>query len=135
MSAAMNFFHVTPSGRILNRFSKDMDGLCESLPDAFFDALTNAVIVITGIAVCTLATPLYILFILPLSLPYIYLQKHYLSTSRALRRLHAVTRSPIYQLMGETLEGLSTIRAFKVEKVILFFNFCYFYCIEIHYTF
>ena len=37
-------------------------------------------------------------------------------TSRELTRLESTSRSPIYALFGETLDGLSTIRAYKSEK-------------------
>lgn len=35
----MRFFHVNPSGRILNRFSKDMGSIDELLPSACIDVL------------------------------------------------------------------------------------------------
>lgn len=44
---------------------------------------------------------------------YIYIQTYYLSTSRELKRLDSVTRSPIYAHFQETLGGLTTIRAFQ----------------------
>lgn len=37
--APMRFFHVNPSGRILNRFSKDMGAVDEVLPSAVIDVL------------------------------------------------------------------------------------------------
>ncbi|KAG5537419.1 hypothetical protein RHGRI_024745 [Rhododendron griersonianum] len=43
------------------------------------------------------------------------LQFYYRSTSRELRRLDSVSRSPIYASFTETLDGLSTIRSFKSE--------------------
>lgn len=33
----MSFFHANPSGRILNRFSKDMGAVDELLPQAMID--------------------------------------------------------------------------------------------------
>lgn len=33
----MSFFHINPSGRILNRFSKDMGSVDELLPQAMID--------------------------------------------------------------------------------------------------
>jgi ATP-binding cassette subfamily C (CFTR/MRP) protein 1 len=43
--------------------------------------------------------------------------KYYLATSRELKRLDNVSRSPIYTWFSETLAGLSTIRAFRQQSV------------------
>ncbi|KAI9345359.1 P-loop containing nucleoside triphosphate hydrolase protein [Obelidium mucronatum] len=115
MRAPMSFFDSTPTGRILNRFSKDVDVLCDSLPVSFSDAMLEIVIIMTGFAACTIATPLYVFMVLPLSYPYIWLQRRYLGTSRDLRRLHSITRSPIYQLLGESLDGLPTLRSYAMQ--------------------
>jgi len=51
-----------------------------------------------------------------------WLQFFYRSTSRELRRLDSVSRSPIYSSFTETLDGSSTIRAFKSEVNISHFK-------------
>ena len=45
-----------------------------------------------------------------------FLQRVYLQTSRQLRILDLETRSPVYSLFLETLEGLTTIRAFGAKQ-------------------
>ncbi len=47
---------------------------------------------------------------------YNYIQTYYLSTSRELKRLDSVTRSPIYAHFQETLGGVTTIRAYRQEN-------------------
>ena len=51
----------------------------------------------------------------PLGFIYIVYQKYYLRTSRELKRLDSVSRSPIYAHFQESLGGVSTIRAYRQQ--------------------
>ncbi|RIA93900.1 ATP-binding cassette transporter 1 [Glomus cerebriforme] len=109
----MSFFDTTPLGRILNRFSKDIYTIDELLPRIFVGYFRTFFVVISTIFVITYSTPLFIIVIIPMIFMYIYIQTYYLSTSRELKRLDSVTRSPIYAHFQETLGGLTTIRAYQ----------------------
>ncbi|KAG0213036.1 hypothetical protein BGX33_003167 [Mortierella sp. NVP41] len=112
----MAFFDVTPQGRILNRFSSDMGGIDEVLPDSFITFLTSVSNFVGTLLILTVATPA-LLFVLPvMGLIYVLLQKYYIRTSSMLRRLDSVTRSPLYQHFGESLNGLSSIRAMNLKN-------------------
>lgn len=62
------------------------------------------------------SVPLFILVVIPLAFVYKRIQTYYLATSRELKRLDATTKSPIFSNFGETLGGLSTIRAYEQQK-------------------
>ena len=47
----------------------------------------------------------------------------YIRSSRDLKRLETVQRSPLYQLLGETLNGVVTIRAYGDERRFVEDNF------------
>ena len=53
---------------------------------------------------------------------YRYIQKYYLQSSREIKRLDSITRSPIFAQMSETLSGVKTIRAFGLENDFVIVN-------------
>lgn len=72
--------------------------------------------------VIAVSTPAFILFIVPLSYVYLSYQKYYLRTSRELKRLDSITRSPIFAHFQESLGGVSTIRAYDQEQRFILEN-------------
>ncbi|RKO87325.1 ABC transporter type 1, transmembrane domain-containing protein [Blyttiomyces helicus] len=62
-------------------------------------------------------TPLLHLYrgLLPLTLIYYLIAKDYLLTSRDLKRLESVSRSPLFSQFSETLAGVETVRAFGAQ--------------------
>lgn len=61
------------------------------------------------------STPLFVSVIVPLFIIYYLIQRLYIASSRQLRRLVSVSRSPIFTHFGETLTGLQIIRAYGQE--------------------
>eukprot|EP00127_Corallochytrium_limacisporum_P007530 Clim_evm52s253 gene=Clim_evmTU52s253 len=112
LRSPMSFFDTTPVGRIVNRFSKDIYVVDEAIPRTMRSFISTSLRVIGVIAVITYSTPLFIVAIAPLSVVYVVIQRYYVATSRQLQRLDSVSRSPVYAHFGETLGGLSVIRAF-----------------------
>lgn len=113
MRSPVSFFDTTPVGRILNRFSKDQYSIDESLPATLLSAISTLFACLNIVFVIGSVTPWFLVYFLPLSFLYKSYQQYYLHSSRELQRLNNISRSPIYALFGETLNGLSTIRAYK----------------------
>ncbi|XP_041788758.1 ATP-binding cassette subfamily C member 4 [Anopheles merus] len=118
LTAPMRFFDTNPSGRILNRFSKDMGAIDELLPKAMIEAI-QILLVMTGIlTMITIVNPLLLLPLLGAVLLYAIALKLYLRPIQDMKRLEGITRSPVFSHLSATLSGLSTIRASGVQEKI-----------------
>ncbi|KAI9004539.1 multi drug resistance-associated protein MRP [Hyaloraphidium curvatum] len=106
------WFDATPLGRILNRFTSDVNTVDQKLVRTLSSLVTDVLFVLSVIIVDSAATPAVLLFVLPLGYIYYRIGAYYVSSSRELQRLQSVTKSPVYQHFSETLAGISTVRAF-----------------------
>ncbi|XP_033229901.1 multidrug resistance-associated protein 7 isoform X2 [Belonocnema kinseyi] len=113
IKAKSTFFDIQPLGRIINRFSSDTYTVDDSLPFVS-NILFAQFFALLGIVVVTLyGLPWIFLILAPLVPVYHWIQNHYRLTSRELKRLSSSALSPLYAHFNETLQGLSTIRAFR----------------------
>ncbi|XP_050979758.1 ATP-binding cassette sub-family C member 3 isoform X1 [Labeo rohita] len=112
LRAPQAFFEATPSGRVLNRFSKDVDTIDSVIPDNIDIWMRTFWYTVNVLIVCSALTPMFLIVIVPLMLFYWWVQRFYVATSRQLKRLESVSRSPIYSHFSETITGTSVIRAY-----------------------
>ncbi|XP_075210358.1 multidrug resistance-associated protein 1-like [Lycorma delicatula] len=112
----MTFFNITPYGRILNRFSKDVDALDSILPVNLQGFIGIAFMVVGTLIIIGIFLPPFVLFIIPFIAIYFVVQRFYVTISRQLKRLESINRSPIYSHFEESLSGASSIRAYGVQK-------------------
>ncbi|CAI4229206.1 unnamed protein product [Auanema sp. JU1783] len=117
LRSPMSFYDTTPLGRILNRCAKDVEVVDMLLPINFRYLVMCILQVICTLIVIMISTPIFGVVIIPLAIIYYIFLKFYVPTSRQLKRLESVNRSPIYSHFGETVQGAASIRAFgKVEE-------------------
>ncbi|KAF9933077.1 hypothetical protein FBU30_006578 [Linnemannia zychae] len=112
----MAFFDTTPLGRIVNRFSSDIFSIDELLPWSFIQVFICGTTVLGTIVVIGTTTPIFLAIVPPLIILYLIIQAYYIRSSRALKRIDSVSKSPIYQHFSETLSGVTTIRALGANQ-------------------
>jgi len=120
--APISFFDTTPLGRIINRFSKDQDSLDGMLFMAIQGFISSIATTITTIIFMLYAAPIFGIALAPLLILYYFVQKYYISTSREIKRLESLARSPLYANFTETMQGLPTIRAYSEQSRFIKFN-------------
>ncbi|CAM9367006.1 unnamed protein product [Choristocarpus tenellus] len=117
--APLGWYDATPLGRIFNRFSSDlvlMDKDVMNDISAYVDTLLGIVGVISIIVVFVPSLTVVLIPLLGISL---YIARRYLKTAQSLKRLEAVSRSPLYAQFGESINGIATIRAYEAQEYFI----------------
>ncbi|XP_053366955.1 ATP-binding cassette sub-family C member 3 isoform X1 [Clarias gariepinus] len=116
LRAPQAFFEANPSGRLLNRFGKDVDTIDCLIPENIDIWMRTFWYTVTVLVICSALTPMFFIVIVPLMVFYWWVQRFYVATSRQLKRLESVSRSPIYSHFSETITGTSVIRAYGLNN-------------------
>ncbi|KAM3864489.1 multidrug resistance-associated protein 1 [Diretmus argenteus] len=116
LRSPMSFFERTPSGNLVNRFAKETDTIDSVIPSIIKMFMGSLLNVLGSCVIILVATPLVAAIIPPLGLLYFFVQRFYVASSRQLKRLESVSRSPVYTHFNETLLGSSVIRAFGEQE-------------------
>ncbi|KAK6983295.1 Canalicular multispecific organic anion transporter 2 [Biomphalaria glabrata] len=116
MRSPMSFFDTTPIGRIVNRFSKDVDVLDNMLPNVLRQSVQSMGRVLISLINISYSTPIVLSVIVPVVILYVLMQRVYIPASRQIRRIDSTTKSPIYVHFSETLSGVSSIRAYAAQE-------------------
>ncbi|CAG9767681.1 unnamed protein product [Ceutorhynchus assimilis] len=119
LKAPMRFFDVNPSGRVLNRFSKDIGAIDEILPRALMESI-QILLVMMGILVSVTISSYYMVAAI-IILGYIFLKVRgwYVASAKHIKHIEGIAKSPVFSHMSSSLNGLTTIRASQAEKVLI----------------
>ncbi|KAM9808192.1 cystic fibrosis transmembrane conductance regulator [Neosynchiropus ocellatus] len=112
LRAPMAVLNTMKTGRIMNRFTKDMATIDDMLPLVLFDLIQLTLIVTGAIFTVSIMRPYIFIAAIPLAIIFVVLRKYFLRTGQQLKLLEAEARSPIFSHLIISLKGLWTIRAF-----------------------
>ncbi|KAJ4866340.1 ABC transporter C family member 1 [Raphanus sativus] len=113
LRAPMVFFQTNPLGRIINRFAKDtgdIDRTVAVFVNMFMGSIAQ---LLSTVILIGIVSTLSLWAIMPLLVVFYGAYLYYQNTSREIKRMDSVSRSPVYAQFGEALNGLSSIRAYK----------------------
>ncbi|KAJ4459649.1 Multidrug resistance-associated protein [Paratrimastix pyriformis] len=111
LQAPLYWYETTPTGRILNRFSKDMDMVDVEVQNSLTSYLQTAFTVIGSLFIISRATLWFLLPLAGIAALYFFIQQYYRRTSRELQRLESISRTPVFHHFQQSLNGLASIRS------------------------
>ena len=119
--ASLNdFYSRIPTGRIMNRLTKDLRELDETIGYAIGSFLTNLFSLTGTLSICIYGSSPYM--IIPAVIVIFLcnkLRQYYMKTQREVIRIEAKTNSPIVSGFVSAIHGLATIRSYQVEEEFL----------------
>ncbi|VEN35015.1 unnamed protein product [Callosobruchus maculatus] len=118
LESTMRFFDTNPSGRILNRFSKDLGAVDELLPKVVLDAGQILLIMVGALVLVTIVNPYFLILVAIIAFFFGIMRHIFLKTSKNIKRLEGIMRSPVFTHLNATIQGLTTIRSFGAQDIL-----------------
>nr|KAF7429749.1 hypothetical protein H0235_006147 [Vespula pensylvanica] len=116
ITSPLKFFETTPSGRIQNIFSRDIDEVDNYLPLAVEYMIQNIFTCIVAIFFICFVLPWFSIPLIILGTVFFLVSKMFRVAMRDFKRMESTSRSPVLSFVTTTVQGLHTIHAFKKEK-------------------
>ncbi|XP_071947871.1 ATP-binding cassette sub-family C member 4-like [Antedon mediterranea] len=113
------FSDVNPLGRILNRFTKDMGIMDDVLPQMSFDGIQIILLTFSIILVNCILNWYLVFITLPLLVLFYIMRRNGLPTLHDVKRWESVLRSPVFAQVTQTMDGLITLRSYKMQQHFL----------------
>uniref|UniRef100_A0AAY4D3H0 ATP-binding cassette, sub-family C (CFTR/MRP), member 8 n=1 Tax=Denticeps clupeoides TaxID=299321 RepID=A0AAY4D3H0_9TELE len=108
-------FETTPLGSLLNRFSSDTNTIDQHIPATLECLSRSTLLCVSAMGVISYVTPVFLIALFPLAIICYFIQKYFRVASKDLQQLEDTTQLPLLAHFSETVEGLTTIRAFRYE--------------------
>ncbi|TPX75183.1 hypothetical protein CcCBS67573_g03534 [Chytriomyces confervae] len=115
LNSPMWWFESQQIGRIMNRFTKDMNAIDRLLFPNVFQVIAGVGALLSMVVILAITSPYLLIGVIPLTVLYLYVLGLYRSTKRQLRRLESTQRSPLFSHIAESLEGVTTIAAYNKQ--------------------
>nr|XP_045592637.1 ATP-binding cassette sub-family C member Sur-like [Procambarus clarkii] len=112
----IRFFDTTPAGRIMNRFTTDTAMIDKELARSVTHLLFFVLLVTSAVLVNVVITPAFLAVAAPICGIYYAVQKFFRCSSRELKRLESLSRSPLYSHLSESVGGAVVIRAYGDQR-------------------
>ena len=116
LKAPVHFFDVNPVGRILNRFANDIGSMDEVLPYTLLEAVQYIMFTISVLILVSVANFWVIGASVPFTVLALYISRRHIRAARDMKRIEAVSGSAVCTHVADTIQGITTIRAYKRQE-------------------
>ncbi|XP_028258102.1 multidrug resistance-associated protein 9-like [Parambassis ranga] len=115
IASPMSFFDTNPTGRILNRFSKDQQDVDDLLPLQMDIYVQCSLLVVFIILINAAVFPTLLAAVVIIGICFFLLYLVFQKGAGEMKKMENISRSPCMSLTTSTLQGLSTIHAYDIR--------------------
>ncbi|KAJ3146080.1 hypothetical protein HDU86_000537 [Geranomyces michiganensis] len=112
LDAPLWWFESQTIGRIINRFSRDIDAVDQRMLAEIYQFVAGAGGLLAIAVTLAYSVPWLLCILVPMCIVYWYILRFYRATIRELKRIESTQRTPLYSFISENLGGIATIRAY-----------------------
>nr|XP_027794990.1 multidrug resistance-associated protein 9 isoform X2 [Marmota flaviventris] len=128
LKSPMSFFDTTPTGRLMNRFSKDMDELDVRLPFHAENFLQQFFMVVFILMILAAVFPAVLLVLAVLAIIFLILLCIFHRGVQELKKVENISRSPWFSHITSSMQGLGVIHAYDKKEDCINNHLLYFNC-------
>jgi ABC-type multidrug transport system fused ATPase/permease subunit len=108
-----SWFDVTPIGRILNRFSGDLDSVDTKLLDSSQNCFNMMIQSLLSLVAIAIIFPYFLIAVIPIAAVLLYFTGVFQRAVRQVKRLDSISRSPLFEHVSASITGLASVRAYS----------------------
>ncbi|CAD5111387.1 DgyrCDS701 [Dimorphilus gyrociliatus] len=123
LNSKLDFFSKTPSGNILNRFSRDLLFIDDKLAVTFHWAIFVSFDIVVYMILSIVAVYWMIFVIIPIVIVTMYLAYYAIRLTKVVKWLEAAKRSPFYSHISDTLDDIVEYYEWLVRQITEFENY------------
>ncbi|XP_023219034.1 multidrug resistance-associated protein 4-like, partial [Centruroides sculpturatus] len=112
----ISFLDNNPVGKVLNRFSKDVNNMDDALPSLCYFTISGFSLVVGMCVIQAILCPYVLILISVLSILFYAFWSVFSRVIKSIKYIEGKSRSPVFSHLSVSLYGLTTIRAFHAES-------------------
>ncbi|KAJ7837802.1 hypothetical protein B0H14DRAFT_2449202 [Mycena olivaceomarginata] len=119
VGTTFRWLDVTPTSRIIARFTADIDAVDDSLSEVFLDLMSSTISLLIRFLAILIFTPLFFIPGVLVGIIGVWFQRIYMVSQLSVKREMSNASAPVLGHIGTTIGGLASVRAYGAQNTLI----------------